>query len=85
LTSNKLARDVSIDFEFAQSLLSELVNEGILYVIIVVGCSNEDYSHPYFFYSFEDYYNSDINMECSECGALLDFTNAKIGFRRGNF
>jgi hypothetical protein len=85
LTTNKLARDVSIDTDFARTLLADMVNEGILEVIIVVGCMNEEYSHIKIFYSFEDYYNNHSNIECSECGAPLDFSQAKIGFKRGNF
>lgn len=85
LTTNKLARNVKLDFDFAQSLLASLVNEGILSVVIAVGCENEDYSHSYFFYSFEEYYNADTNLKCPECGEPIDFKHAKIGFKRGNF
>jgi hypothetical protein len=85
LTTNKLVRNVSIEFEFARNLLADLVNEGLLEVIIVVGCENEDYPHFKIFHSFEEYYGSNDSTECDECGSPLDFRHAKIGFKRGNF
>lgn len=85
LTTNKLARNTSIEFEFARNLLADLVNEGILNVIIVVGCMNETYTHYKTFNSFEEYYDSNLSTLCDECGEPLDFHQAKIGFKRGNF
>jgi hypothetical protein len=85
LTTNKLARDVELDLGFAETLVADLVNEGILGVVIVVGCKNDEYSHPLFFYSFEEYYNASQYLICDECGQPIDFKNAKIGFTRGNF
>ena len=84
ITSYRLARNVSIEYSLAQDLLVDLVNEGILSVVIVVGCVNDEYSHSQFFYSFDDYYAANGRM-CKECEQPLDFNKAKIGFRRGNY
>ncbi len=85
LTTNKLARDIDLTLELAESLLADLVNEGMLNVILVASCINEDYSHSQMFFSFEEFYSAKSNMKCPDCGESMDFKNVKIGFRRGNY
>lgn len=85
MTTSLLARKVKLDIDFAETLLADMVNEGILDVVIAVGCTNEDYSHPHLFYSFDEFYRAPKSLKCKECGEPIDFINVKIGFRRGNF
>ncbi|KIV55075.1 hypothetical protein AM501_03450 [Aneurinibacillus migulanus] len=85
MTKNRLARGTKLNVESAQIILTDLVNEGILDIVILVLCTNEEYSHPHWFYSLDDYYSAPRDMVCKECGAPLDFQNAKVGFQKGRF
>lgn len=84
ITKHKLSRESNLDIDTAESLLIDLFNEGILQVVIVVECSNEEYSHHILLYSFDEYYNYERDGKCPECGAALEFKKAKVGFRKGH-
>ena len=55
LTKVGLARRVNLDTDFAEKLLFEMVNAGLLGIVIRVDCSNGDTPHSWFFYSLKDY------------------------------
>ncbi len=85
ITTNIMAIKVNLTYDFAELLLADLTNEGLLNVLLVVSCINEDYNHPYFFNSFDDFYKANSKMKCPICGDVFDFKNVKIGFKRGNY
>jgi hypothetical protein len=72
-----------VNVDFAETLLIDLLRENLLQVVIRVNCINDDYEHSIFFNSFEDFYTAPSNMLCGQCGAPLDWKNAKVGFKRG--
>jgi hypothetical protein len=83
LTKNKLARATSIQIEIAEKILIELFKEKKLQLKIRVDCLNDDYPHSKWFNSLDDYYKTDQNLQCLDCGASYDWKNAKVGFKRG--
>ncbi|PKQ89357.1 hypothetical protein CXK86_20110 [Paenibacillus sp. BGI2013] len=83
LTKHTLARKSLLEVELAESILVSLVNEGVLGVVIVLECSNEDGHHQIILHSFEEYYLYDSNYGCQECEHPMSST-AKVGFRKGD-
>ncbi|MFS8210845.1 hypothetical protein [Paenibacillus sp. S29] len=72
-----------MDIELAEKILMSLVNEGILDVVIVLECSNEESPHQVVLFSLTEYYQYDTRNNCSECGEKIKFKEAKVGFRKG--
>ncbi|WP_390217738.1 hypothetical protein [Halobacillus seohaensis] len=83
LTKVQMARVIKSDLEFAENILIDLFKEKKLQVLIRVDCNNDDYSHPIWFNSLEEYYFSNKDSLCEECGCSYDWRNARIGFKRG--
>ena len=55
--------------DFAEKILIELFKEKKLQLIIRVDCLDENYSHPIWFNSLEEYYMADPKKYCDQCGA----------------
>lgn len=85
LTKTKFARVTSMQIDFAEKILIELFKEKKLRLIIRVDCLNEEYRHPIWFNSLEEYYKANTNKNCDQCGSQFDWKNAKVGFKRGNY
>lgn len=83
LTKTKFARAISLQIDFAEEILIELFKENKLRLIIRVDCLSEEYSHPIWFDSLEEYYKADSNHFCDQCGSRYNWKNAKVGFKRG--
>jgi len=79
ITKSRLAKGAKMDAKSAEDILIELVSEGILNMIVAVECEDEE-SHIHLYDSLEEY--AKAPQECSECGARMDFSNAKVGFKR---
>jgi len=80
LTKVGLARRVNMDTDFAEKLLFDMVNSGILGLVIRVDCSNEEGPHTVFFHSLKDYAEF-MKRPCGECGTEMDSSSARVGFR----
>jgi hypothetical protein len=89
ITVTLLSTKAKLNSEIAQSLLTELVNEGVLEYFIIVACSNPetrqfgDVQHYRQFSSLREYNEFSKGSICPlcECGYDYDFKHAKIGFR----
>jgi len=69
-----------MDIKSAEEILIDLVNEGVLSMIIAVECENEDHPHQFLFHSLDEY--AVASSICPECSAPMNFSNVKVGFRR---
>lgn len=83
LTKVRFAREINLTEELALEILVSLVNCGVLSVVIVVPCLNEEGAHSTWFYSFDEYYQASRDLSCKYCDELLDFQKAKVAFRKG--
>jgi len=80
LTKVGLARRVNMDADFAEKILFDMVNSGLLGLVIRVDCSNEEGPHTLFFNSLKDYAEF-MKRPCREYGMEKNSSSARVGFR----
>lgn len=84
LTKNKLARSAHVNVDFAETLLVDLFKDKYLQMIIRVDCNDDEFVHSIFFNNLHEFYAAaENNSYCDQCGAPLDWKNAKVGFKKG--
>ncbi len=88
LTTGVYARKTTLPFDFAEQVLVECVNQGILSVLIIVPCEDDEHP-PLLFNSFKEFIEATMRQKphiCPYCDQeSFNFENPVVAFRRPDF
>ncbi|MDA5107866.1 hypothetical protein O3V59_05815 [Brevibacillus thermoruber] len=84
LTTGVYARKTRLPFEFAEQVLIECVNQGVLDILIIVPC-HDPHHPPLEFGSIKEFTKASMRKEsiiCPYCEEKYEFDKAYVAFRR---
>lgn len=86
LTTGVYSRKTKLPFELSEKILIECVNQGLLNIIVLVPCSEDDEHPPVTFNSLREFSKASLSMDkkCSYCDSDLAFNEARVAFRRSD-